>query len=116
MDAPKPHESRNEPGYLLSAVLIGLLLALLGATQAAGIESGPVKPGAGTVLLGLYVIAWGCMFLASYYYSHKAVFFRGLIWVCEKLSFPASRKMAFFYFALASGLGTMAVLKGLGIT
>ena len=116
MDTPKPPKSPNEPGYLLSAVLIGVLVAMLGAAQAAGAESGPVKPGAGTVLLGLYGIAWGCMFLASYYYSHKAVFFRGLIWVCEKFSFPASRKMAFFYFALATGLGTMAVLKGLGIT
>ena len=106
----------NERGYLLSAVLIGILAALLVAAQQAGFEAGPVKAGRGTVLLRLYVMAWGCMFLASYYFSHKSFFLRALVWVCEHFSYPRSRKMAFFYFALAFGLGFMALLAGLGIT
>ena len=108
-------QSANEPGYLLSAVLIALLVALLWSAQEAGAEVGPAKAGVGTVLLGLYVMAWGCMFLASYYFSHKSIFLRGLVWVCERFSYPASRRMAFFYFFLATGLGSVAVLKGLGL-
>ena len=79
------------------------------------IEPGPIRPGAGSVLLGLYVLAWGFMFLASYFFSHKTFFFRGLIWVCEHLSFPASRKMAFFYFVLTLFIGGLTVLKGLAL-
>ena len=110
-----PHPP-SEPGYVLSAILIASLVALLWAAQEVGIQSGPVQPGLGTVLLGLYVMAWGCMFLASYFFSHKSFFLRALLWVCERFSWPSSRKMAFFYFALAFGLGLMAVLKGLAIT
>ena len=60
-------------------------------------------------------MAWGAMFLASYFYSHKTFFFRGLIWVCEHWSSPKGRGMAFFYAALALGLGSMATLSGLGL-
>ena len=67
-------------------------------------------------LLGLYIMAWGFMFLASYYFGHKSFFLRALVWVCEHFSYPRGRKMAFFYFALAFGLGLMALLAGLGIT
>ena len=111
-----PTESVSpEPGYLLGFALIGLLVVLLIAALLAGVETGPVRPGPGTVLLGLYVMAWGLMFIASYFYSHKSFFFRALIWVCERFSFPASRKMALFYFALAFVLGGIATLQGLGL-
>jgi hypothetical protein len=105
----------NESGYLLGTVLIAALVVLLAAVLQVGIESGPIRPGIGSVLLGLYVLAWGLMFLVSYFYSHKTFFFRGLIWVCEHLSFPASRKMAFFYFALTLFIGGLSVLKGLAL-
>jgi hypothetical protein len=110
-----PTPPPNEPGYVLSAVLIAALVALLWAAQDAGLQSGPVQPGRGTVFLGLYVMAWGFMFLASYYFSHKALFLRALAWVCVNFSWPSSRKMAFFYFALAFSLGLAAVLKGLAL-
>jgi hypothetical protein len=113
---PVSIEPPKEPGYLLSALLIGVLAVLLYAVEASGIQPGPVKAGQGPVLLGLYIMAWGCMFLASYYFSHKSFFLRALIWICEHFSWPRTRKMAFFYFALAFGLGFMAVLSGLGIT
>lgn len=98
----------------MSAVLIGILVALLLAVENAGLESGPVKAGAGTVLLGVYVMAWGLMFLASYYWAHKSFFLRALAWVCVHISYPKSRKMAFFYFALAFILGSVSILSGLG--
>jgi len=105
----------NEPGHLLGFASIGLLVLLLVAAFQSGIETGPIRPGTGTVLLGVYVMAWGFMFLASYFYSHKSFFFRALIWVCERLSFPASRAMALFYFVLAFVVGGATILAGLGL-
>lgn len=105
----------NEPGHLLSWTLIGILVAFLVAIDATGFEPGPIKPGLNTVLLGLYLMAWGFMFLASYYYSHKSFFLRGLLWVCLHFSFPPGKKMAFFYFGLALLMGGLAVIKGLDI-
>ncbi|MCL2523329.1 MAG: hypothetical protein FWF17_01885 [Betaproteobacteria bacterium] len=64
-------------------------------------------------MLGLYILAWGFMFLASYYFSHKTFFFRALIWVCEHFSCPASRKMAFFYFAIAVAIGGSSLFSGI---
>jgi hypothetical protein len=106
---------QDEPGYALGIALIGVLVVLLFGAIDAGLEAGPIKPGLGSTLGGLYVMAWGVMFLASYYFSHKTFFFRALIWVCEHLSFPSGRIMAFFYFFIAFGLGGYAALKGLGV-
>lgn len=116
LPAPSSASPENEPGYLLSFALIGVLATLLYAAERAGIEQGPVKVGRGTVLLGLYIMAWGCVFLASYFFGHKSFFLRALVWVCEHASYPRTRKMAFFYFLLAFGLGFMALLAGLGLT
>jgi len=104
-----------ERGLGLSIGLIAILLALFLAVMFTDSQVGPAKPSPNTVLGGLLLIAWGCMFLAAYYYSHKSFFLRGLIWVCEHFSHPAHRKMAFFYFALTAGIGGMAVLTGLGL-
>jgi len=111
-DTPR---SKNEPGIALGLILIGLLAGLLIAVFATGFKPGPARPGANTVLLGIYVMTWGVMFLASYYFSEKTFFFRALIWVCEHWSHPKGRRMAFFYAALAIILGLVAVLSGLGI-
>ena len=115
MSFSRPTTPPNESGYLLGTTLIAALVVLFVAVLQVGIQSGPIRPGAGSVLLGLYILAWGFMFLASYFYSYKTFFFRGLLWFCEHLSFPASRKMAFFYFALALFIGGMGVLKGLAL-
>jgi len=115
MGVPAPTSPPKESGYFLGTILIAGLVVLLVAVLQVDIEPGPIRPGAGSVLLGLYVLAWGFMFLASYFFSHKTFFFRGLIWVCEHLSFPASRKMAFFYFVLTLFIGGLTVLKGLAL-
>ena len=104
-----------EPGLALGLALIAVLALLLVGALVAGIEPGrPPKPGLGNVLLGVYVMAWGGMFFASYFFEHKTFFFRALIWLCEHFSHPASRKMALFYAALAIVLGGMGVLAGVG--
>jgi hypothetical protein len=95
---------------VLILVLVALLVAALKTQPPHGEPQSPIS----SIALGLYIIAWGCMFLASYYFSHKAFFFRGLIWVCEHFSRPRSRKMAFFYFALATALGGASLISGLG--
>jgi hypothetical protein len=105
----------NEAGLALGGLLIASLVGLLVASFAVGGASPNMGPGAGTVLLGLYILAWGMMFLASYYFSHKSFFLRGLLWVCENWSRPAGRKMAFFYFVLASVLGGASIIRGLGL-
>jgi hypothetical protein len=105
----------NEPGYILGGVLIALLLGLMVAASLAGAGPGAWRRGPGAVLTGAYLQCWGLMFLAAYYFSHKTFFLRGLIWVCEHFSRPAGRGMAFFYFALAFGLGSVAVANGLGL-
>ena len=113
--APTTAQQLNEPGYLLSAGLIALIVALFVAYLAAGGAPEHLAASSGTIILGLYLMAWGFMFLASYYFSHKSIFLRGLIWVCEHFSWPAGRGMAFFYFALCAIGGGIIVLKGLGL-
>ncbi len=105
----------NETGILLSIFCFGALVILLVSALLIGIPSGADRVGLGSVLLGLYLMAWGCMYLVSYYFSHKAIFFRALIWQCEHASVPANRKMALFYFLLAFVLGAATLLGGLGI-
>jgi len=104
-----------QPGYLLGSVAIAVLVVLLVAAVNVGVEPGLDRPGLGNALLGIYIMVWGFMFLASYFYSHKSFFFRALMWVCEHLSYPATRTMALFYFALAFILGGIATLRGLNL-
>jgi hypothetical protein len=95
---------KTEPGYALSFALIAGIVV----PQVASLEWGLLDGNRGTpiMLAGVYLIFLGSAFLASYYYSHKAFFLRWLMWFCEYLSYPASRKMAFFYFALATLIKT----------
>ena len=105
---------KNEPGYGLGIGLIVVLVVLLIAAISTRTEHGTIESGLESVLLGIYIASWGFMFLASYFFSHKTFFFRALIWICEKFSYPSGRKMAFFYFLLAVFLGGFATLDGLG--
>ena len=109
------HNEQNEKGLGLGFLIIALLIVLLISPFYFGFEPGPFGNDISTLLTGIYLQVWGILFLLSYYCSHKTFFFRGLIWVCENFSFPRGRKMAFFYFALAFGLGTFALLHGIGL-
>ena len=105
----------REPGIALGLALIALMAALVTASVMSGLKPGPLRPGWPTFITGVSLMAWGAMFLASYYFDHKTFFFRALICVCEHLSRPKGRGMAFFYAALGFGLGGLGVLVGLGL-
>jgi hypothetical protein len=102
-----------QPGYAMGAALVAFIvtpqvLAIAGVVDLQ-------RCGAGDIMMGLYLIGIGTMFLASYYWSHKTFVFRGLIWICEHFSHPPGRKMAFFYFALCLLLGVLGLLAGFGL-
>ena len=111
----KTEERPNETGLALGLSLIAVQIFLLTATLLNGFQLGSFTKGPQAILTGIYIQVWGLLFLASYYFEHKSFLFRGLMWVCENFSSPKGRFMAFFYFALAFGLGTMALVIGLGI-
>ncbi len=104
----------NERGLALGLGMIGIIVGLSGLVFMMDVYATPPQKGLGTALMGMYLMSWGFMFLASYYYSHKCFFFRGLIWICEHFSRPEGRWMAFFYFAIAFFVGGMIFLVGLG--
>ncbi len=106
---------QNEKGLGLGVSIIAILVVLMITPFFFGYEPGPFRRDASTLFTGVYLQFWGVLFLLSYYFSHKTFFFRGLIWVCENFTYPRGRKMAFFYFALAFSLGSIAFLHGLGI-
>jgi hypothetical protein len=115
MSSVSAESIKNEPGVALGLLLIAVLAVLLIATQFSGFKTGPIRPGTNTVLLGVYLMTWGLMFLASYYFSHKTFFLRGLIWACEHWSHPKGRGMAFFYAALSLLMGGFVTLTGFGL-
>ena len=104
----------EEPGYWLGGVILTALISPQAYTLTHPGAKEALRTGYGLVFVGFYIITVGCVFLASYYCSHKSFLFRWFAWVCEHGSFPASRKMAFFYFALSVISGGMAILDGLG--
>lgn len=66
-------------------------------------------------LRSLFFFYIGLMFLASYYFSYKTFAFRIFRWICEYFSYPRSRKMAFFYFALCFFAGILSILDDLNV-
>jgi hypothetical protein len=67
------------------------------------------------LITGVYILGIAALFLLAYFFESESIVFRGLIWVCEHFSFPASRKMAFFYAGLGGVIGTVAILQGFGV-
>jgi uncharacterized membrane protein len=112
MSSPPPSsQPTDEPGHVLSLSLIAVLVFLL----VVSLTRGGAQTAEGIVAMGLFVMAWGLMFLLAFFFSHKSAFLRGLIWFCEHFSYPGTRKMAFFYFAVCLVMGGASVLRGLGL-
>lgn len=107
---PLPNDPTQAPerGAILGFLLIGLLCGLL----VVALRS---EGGAKDVAMGLYLMAWGGMFLAAFFFSHKTFFLRGLMWFCLKLSAPSTPKMALFYAAVTGVMGAASVMVGLGM-
>ena len=98
----------NEPGLIIGVLIIGLILAYNIAPMPF-IES----EGEGLIATGIYIYFIGSLFIVSYYYSHKSFLFRLFMGLCEFLSWPSSRKMAFFYFGLSLMVGSLAIYDGI---
>ena len=113
--APSPASPPNARGAALSLTLIALLVALLIGALSSGVNPNQPQLRIGSVFLGLFLVALGCMFLAGYFYAHTSYFLRALAWFCEYASFPNTRKMAFVWFLLFSGLGAWEFAVGLGL-
>ncbi len=108
MPSPKVlrlREIRYEPGYGLGITLLALLAAPLLYGLATPATASPIAGGLFFLLLAL-------VFLLSYFQSHKSFLFRWFEWFCEHGSFPASRKMAFFYFFFALFVGVALLFGG----
>ena len=108
-------EPKNETGVALGLGIIGALAGLWALILAIGLPSGPLRKDPAIAVMGVHTMFWGLLFLASYYYSHKCFFLRGLIWICEHFSRPSGRRMALSYFALMFGMGVFFLLIGLGV-
>lgn len=98
---------QEERGGVLGFALICLLALVTVAALRAPAASRDVA-------VGVFLMVWGCMFLAAYFFSHKTFFLRGLIWFCTRMSCPSTPKMAFFYAFMTFGMGVVAVMSGLG--
>ena len=106
----------DEPGYLLGAALLGILMALLAAAWVAGMSTEkPAPPGTGPIFMGSFLIALGLMFLASYFIPWKSFFLRWLLKFSMGIPSLANRKMAIFFSMLCILSGIGAIADGLGI-
>ena len=101
-------ETPKKSGWLIVAGVVAFVVAFNVMPPSGSTE-------ADWLITGVYTLGIAALFLLAYFFESESVVFRGLIWVCEHLSFPASRKMAFFYAGLGGVLGTVAILQGLGI-
>lgn len=114
---PRSSSSKSslEQGTGLSLLLIGVLVVLLiAAFMAKSTEVSSVPPRISTILIGVYGIAWGLMFLASYYFSAGSFFLRALMWVCLHTTRAENPKVAFVYCAICVLGGVICMLTGLG--
>ena len=104
----------NEKGLKLGIAIILILLIAMILPFFTGFSPGPMEKGPSSIVNGFGMQFIGVLFLLSYFFSHKTFVLRGFIWLCENFSWPKSRKMAFFYFSLFFGLGSISLISGLG--
>jgi hypothetical protein len=96
--------------------LIAVLAALVITAWAFGMSTErPHPPGPGPVFMGLFLLALGAMFLASYFYSAKSFFLRWLLRFA--MAFPGmhSPKMAWLMSFVCALTGLGAIAQGLGL-
>ena len=99
----------------LDLALIAILVALVVAAWAFGMSTEtPHPPGPGPVFMGLFLLALGAMFAASYLYSAKSFFLRWLLRFA--MGFPGmhSPKMAWLMSFVCALAGLGAIAEGFG--
>ncbi|WAC75221.1 hypothetical protein OU995_11195 [Roseateles sp. SL47] len=100
--------AQEERGGVLGFALICVLAVLTVAALRAPADTK-------NLVMGVYLMVWGCMFIASYFFSHKTFFLRGLLWFCVTMACPSTPKMAFFYGFMGLGMGAVSLMAGLGL-
>jgi hypothetical protein len=106
----------NRPSWALDVAFATVLGGLLAGALKDGVKiGGPIEQGTSSVLLGLYVLCWGALVIASYYFPGRSYLLRGLMWCCENVSTPRGAWTAFLWGALGLTLGSVGVLAGLGL-
>jgi len=99
----------------LGLILIAILLVLLVSAWVLGMSTEkPAPSGPGPVFMGLFLIALGLMFLASYFYAAKSFFLRWLLRFATGFPGMPSPKMTFLFSLLCVISGIGAIADGLG--
>ena len=101
---------RNEPGRGLGRVILFLLIAPQLYASVRWLFDHSYQPN--HLFTAVYFLFLGAIFLVSYYFPERSFILRAFLWFCEHASFPASRKMAFFYFGLCSFVGVGILIDG----
>lgn len=99
-----PHHEGRTLGYVIIAVFGLLQLAVIATEE-------PVR----YLFNGLGMIYVGGLFLISYFHEQRSFVFRALMTFCTRIAWPRSRKMAFFFFALPTVLGTISLIAGITV-
>ena len=102
--------SRNEPGSGLGIAILFLITAPQLYALARWLLDHSYQPS--KYFAAAYILFIGTIFLVSYYIPERSFIFRAFLWFCERASAPASRKMAFFYFALCTFSGVGLLFNG----
>lgn len=93
-------ETKSHNAKLIVNIALSSCIALFGVLLAANASSETKL-----FYAAVFFFYLGSIFFASYFYQKSLVLFNAVIWVCETLSFPQSRKMAFVYAAIFFGVG-----------
>ena len=104
-----------EPKPLLDVMFGVVLIGLLAAALQDGFTFGELVAGWPAIFLGLYLQAWGVLFLLSYRFSRHSYLLTFLMWVCEHHSNPRGAWTALLWGVFAIGIGFMPLLIGLGV-
>lgn len=92
----------------LSVTLIAILVVLLLLAWGFGMSTPrPAPPSPGPVFMGLFLIALGAMFVASYFSAGRSIFLRALLRFATGFPWARDPKMAFV-------LALVCVIAGLG--
>jgi hypothetical protein len=107
----------KHPRLVLDVLILAAGVAFVLLIGAAGAQAGhPIEKGPAAILVGLYAIYLGVLFLFSYFFPDATYVLYFLRYVCEQCTRGGrGRHMTFFYFALSLGFGAWLLLLGLGV-
>ncbi|SRR5712692_2059447 len=114
----------NERGALLGWSLLGTLVLLQVAALIAGLPRAgePKEWSVGLFFISAMFLLLGPLFVVAYFYPHKTFFFRWLLWLSERIWYPApgrfrvsTRTHAFFFAFLFTFGGLVSFLQALGV-